>query len=142
MLSLVTAAVFALTPAAAGQPSDTALLIAFADTFDRAQLTKDAAALDRMTSDDLIFIDGSGKRQGKAAFIAGWTAPGDRFEPIILVDRTVTVVGDNVGIVGAEVNLKGRSAGKPFSSRFRFADTFEKTKVGWRAVHIQVTRIP
>lgn len=43
-----------------------------------------------MVSDDLIFIDGSGARKDKKAFIAGWTAPGDRFEPIHLIDRTFT----------------------------------------------------
>lgn len=141
MLSLVAAAC-AMTPASAGLPSHTASLIAFADAFDRAQLEKDARALDRMTSDEMIFIDGSGKRQGKAEFIAGWTAPGDRFEPILLIDRTITLVGADVGIVGAQVTLKGTSGGKSFSSRFRFADIFEKSKTGWRAVHIQVTRIP
>lgn len=142
LLSIVAAAAFATTPAIAREPGDAASLIEFADAFDRAQLSKDAGALDRMTSDELIFVDGSGKRHGKAAFIAGWTDPEDRFEPITLVDRTVTLVGHDVGIVGAEVNLKGTSAGKSFSSRFRFADTFERTKAGWRAVYIQVTRIP
>lgn len=39
--------------------------IGFADQFDRAQLAKDRVALERMVSDDLVFIDGSGKRRGK-----------------------------------------------------------------------------
>src|SRR5687768_14186108 len=68
---------------------DTAGLTAFADSFDRAQLEKDGAALGRMVADDLIFITGSGERQDKAEFIAGWTAPGDSFDPITLVDREV-----------------------------------------------------
>jgi hypothetical protein len=46
-------------------------VLALADAFDRAQLTQDARALDTMIADDLVFIDGSGKRQGKKEFIAG-----------------------------------------------------------------------
>jgi ketosteroid isomerase-like protein len=149
MFCVIAAAALAVaTPAgsasaAAPERSEScASLIAFADAFDRAQLSKDAAALDRMTSDNLIFIDSAGMRRDKAAFIAGWTAPGDRYEPIVLVDRTVTLLGEDSGIVGAEVTLRGVSGGSPFASRFRFADTFERTNGRWRAVHIQVTRIP
>jgi ketosteroid isomerase-like protein len=142
LLAAAAAALSAPLAVAATQAEATAAIVAFADAFDRAQLARDAAALDRMVSDDLVFIDGSGARQGKKAFIAGWTAPGDRFEPIRLIDRTFTPLGPNAWIVGAEVTLKGTSDGKPFASRFRFADTFRRTGGQWRAVHIQVTRIP
>ena len=116
-------------------------LIAAADAFDKAQITKNGAALERMVLDDLIFIDSSGKRLGKKAFIDGWTAPGDKFDPIVLIDRTVTPLGPDAGIVGAEVNLCGTSGGARFCSRFRFADTFRRIAGQWRAAHIQVTRI-
>ena len=128
--------------AAAPSEEDRASLIAFADAFDRAQLAKDGAALERMVADDLVFIDGSGKRQGKKAFIAGWTAPGDRFDPITLKDRTVTLLGPDAGVVGAETTLSGLSGGDAFASHFRFADTFRRSGGRWQAAHIQVTRIP
>ena len=118
-----------------------ASLIAAADAFDKAQITKNGAALEQMAMDDLIFIDGSGKRLGKKAFIDGWIAPGDTFDPITLIDRTVSLMGPDVGIVGAEVNLCGTSGGTRFCSRFRFADTFRRVDGRWRAAHIQVTRI-
>ena len=121
--------------------ADTAGLTAFADSFDRAQLEKDGAALGRMVADDLIFITGSGERQGKAEFIAGWTAPGDSFEPIRLIDRKVRPLGADGGVVTAETTLSGVSGEQRFSSKFRFSDTFERTGGEWRAVHIQVTRI-
>ena len=121
--------------------ADTAELAAFADRFDRAQLEKDGATLERMVADDLVFITSSGERQGKADFIAGWTAPGDSFEPITLVDRVIRPIGADVGVVTAETTLSGVSGGQRFSSRFRFSDTFERTGGEWQAVHIQVTRI-
>ena len=140
VLLLVLAA--AVSAAGAAPPSaDTAAVLAFADRFDRAQLTKDRAALERMTADDLVFIDGSGKRQGKQAFIDGWMAPGDRYDPITLTDRVVVPLGPDAVAVSAETVLSGTSDGKSFSSRFRFTDTFRRAGDGWQAAHIQVTRI-
>lgn len=130
-------------PAAQASPAAADMsLIEFADRFDRAQLAKDGPALERMVADELVFIDGSGKRQGKREFVAGWTAPGDSFDPITLVDRVVVPMGPDAGIVSAETVLSGVSGGKRFSSRFRFSDTFRRVHGQWRAVHIQVTRLP
>ena len=94
-----------------------------------------------MVADNLVFITGSGQRQGKREFIAGRTAAGDRFDPITLGDRVVTPLGDNAGMVSAETVLSGTSDGIPFASRFRFTDTFSRVAGEWRAIHIQVTRI-
>jgi ketosteroid isomerase-like protein len=142
LISILALAVASPVTAAPDGPPATDTLIAFADSFDKAQLAKDSAALTGMVADDLIFIDGSGKRLGKRDFIAGWTGAGDSFEPVVLVDRTVTMLGPNTAIVGAETALKGISGGKPFVSRFRFSDTFHRIKGQWQAVHIQVTRMP
>jgi ketosteroid isomerase-like protein len=122
--------------------ADASSLVAFADSFDRAQLEKDGAALGHMVADDLVFITGEGERQGKEEFIAGWTAPDDNFEPITLVDRVVLPLGADAGVVSAETVLNGRSGGRPFSSKFRFSDTFVREDGEWRAIHIQVSRIP
>ena len=139
---LATLLLLVATPVVAAQPrAESGAIVAVADAFDRAQLAQDAATLDRMVADDLVFIDGSGARRDKTAFIAGWTGKGDRYEPIVLIDRTFTRLGARAWIVGAEVTLKGVSNGRPFANRFRFADTFRKVEDRWRAVHIQVTRI-
>lgn len=78
---------------------------------------------------------------GDQLFIAGWTAPADKFDPITLIDRTVAPPGQDVAVVGAEVNLCGSSAGARFCSRIRFADTFVRVGGRWRVAHIQVTRL-
>lgn len=116
-------------------------MTATADAFDAAQLHKDAAAMERMIDPDLVFIEGSGKRLSKADFIAGWTGAGDRYDPIVLIDRTLTPLGRDAFVVSAETTLAGISGGEKFSSHIRFSDTFRRTASGWRATHIQVTRI-
>ena len=130
-------ALFAL----AATPTDSATLIAAADAFDRAQLAQDQAAMERMILDDLVFIDGSGKRLGKTELIAGWMGANDKYDPAVPVDRTVTPLGRDAAVVGAEVNICGTSDGTRFCSRIRFADTFVKVGKEWRVAHIQVTRI-
>jgi hypothetical protein len=137
-LSLLAALALATTPS---PPADRVSILAAADAFDRAQLTKDGAAIGRMLLDEFVFIDGSGKRLGKKEFIDGWTAPGDRYDPITLIDRTVTPLGREAAVVGAEVNLCGTSDGARFCSRIRFADTFVRVAGDWRVAHVQVTRI-
>lgn len=123
--------------------ASTAVNIAsFADAFDRAQISKDRPALERMVANDLVFVDGSGKRQGRKEFIDGWTTPGDSYDPVTLTDRFILPLGRDAVVVGAETMLTGTSDGKRFASRFRFADTFVRVRGQWRATHIQVTRIP
>lgn len=127
--------------ALAATPTDTASLLAAADAFDRAQLAQDEAAMERMVLDDLIFIDGSGRRLGKKDLIAGWMALGDKYDPAEPVDRIVTPLGRDAAVVSAEVNICGTSGGARFCSRIRFADTFVKVGKQLRVAHIQVTRI-
>ena len=139
------AALLLVASSASAQPAPSSIpttkLLAVADAFDRAQLTKDATALDRMIADDLIFIDSSGKRLDKPAFIAGWTAPGDRFDPIELIDRRLVRLGSDAFLVTAQTVLTGTSGGQSFASAIRFTDTFRRVAGRWQAVHIQVTRL-
>lgn len=143
MLATLLAIAAATAPASAHhQPAgDIAALTAFADAFDAAQIAKDGAALDRMVADDLVFIDGSGKRLGKADFIAGWTGAGDSYDPVTLRDRIVMPLGAGAGLASAEAILSGRSAGKPFRVRIRFTDIFRRTGGTWQASYIHVTRM-
>jgi hypothetical protein len=150
MLARITIASIALTlsPISAATPPETIITgprntdaLAIADAFDRAQLTQDRARLEAMVDDDLIFIQGSGVRAGKRAFIDGWTTPGDQFDPVKLIDRTVLWLGPDTFMVTASTTLRGMSGGKRFASSFYFTDTFRRTAGTWRAIHIQVTRI-
>ena len=127
---------------AAEAQGDIADLTAFADAFDAAQIAQDRAALDRMVADDLVFIDGSGKRYGKAFFIDGWTGPDDDYDPVTLKDRVILPLGKDAGLASAETILSGRSAGKPFRVGIRFTDIFRRHGDSWQASYIHVTRMP
>ena len=93
MTAIILALGTALPAAAADAPaSEVTDLRAFADAFDAAQIAQDRAALGRMVADDLVFIDGSGKRYGKAFFIDGWTGADDDYDPVTLSEIEPKVV--------------------------------------------------
>lgn len=127
--------------AADASASEIAELRAFADAFDAAQIAQDRAALERMVADDLVFIDGSGKRYGKAVFIDGWTGADDDYDPVTLKDRVILPIGADAGLASAETVVSGRSAGKPFRVRIRFTDIFRRRGDTWQATYIHVTRM-
>ncbi|MBO9695301.1 MAG: nuclear transport factor 2 family protein [Sphingopyxis sp.] len=128
--------------AADASADNVASLRAFADAFDAAQIAQDRAALETMVADDLVFIDGSGKRYGKAFFIDGWTGPDDDYDPVALKDRVILPLGSGAGLASAETILSGRSAGRPFRVRIRFTDIFRRDGNNWQAAYIHVTRMP
>lgn len=141
-IAAIALAIGMASPSAGAPADDAASLRAFADAFDAAQIAQDRAALDTMVADDLIFIDGSGRRHGKAAFIDGWTGPDDDYDPVTLTDRVILPLGKDAGLASAETILSGRSAGKSFRVRIRFTDIFRRHGDGWRATYIHVTRMP
>lgn len=112
------------------------------DRFDRAQIEGDRAVLEAMTADSLVFVGSDGARQDKSAFIAGWTDPAIRFDPVTIHDPYIVPLGADAGIVGGDALLSGTAGGRAFTSRIRFADTFQRIDGCWRAVHIQATRVP
>ncbi|HTU11825.1 MAG TPA: nuclear transport factor 2 family protein [Allosphingosinicella sp.] len=127
---------------AAGQDVPVETLRDLADRFDRAQIEQNRAAMEAMTAPDLVFVGSDGRRQDRAAFIAGWMDPGTRYQPIQVTDRYILPLGPDAGVVGGDVVVRGTSNGRPFAVRIRFSDTFRRTAGQWRAVHIQATRVP
>ena len=144
MRALLAAALLMLAPPAFAAPGDVPVetLRQVADRFDRAQIAQDRPTLEAMTAESLVFVGSDGARQDRAGFIADWIDPNVRFEPITITDRYFIPLGPDLGIVGGDVVLRGRSGTQPFASRIRFSDTFRRIGGRWRAVHIQATRVP
>lgn len=136
--ALVTAAV--LAAATPDVPVETQRIVA--DRFDRAQVEQDRATMEAMTAPDLVFVGSDGRRQDRAAFIAGWMDPGTRYEPINVIDRYFLPLGPDSFIAGGDVVVRGTSGSQAFAVRIRFSDTFRRTGGQWRAIHIQATRVP
>lgn len=136
------AACLALPATAQTTASTETEIKAASQAFDDAQLHHDRAALERFLAKDFKFVRGSGKITGRDEFIASFTDPKTKFEPFVIVDRIYVPLGPDAGIVGGDGAIRGSEDGKPFTERFRFADTFHRRDGRWQVVYVQVTPIP
>lgn len=142
-ICVVLAAALASCRSTAEAPADpTADLQRAAADFDRAQLHRDRAALERFLADDLVFVRGSGKVEGKAAFVATFTDPALVLDPFTIRNPVFVRLGDTSGLVGGEAILSGTESGKRFSEHIRYADVFTWRDGRWQVAYVQVTPIP
>ncbi|HET9624346.1 MAG TPA: nuclear transport factor 2 family protein [Kofleriaceae bacterium] len=114
---------------------------AAAAAFDDAQLHGDRATLDRFLAADFVFIRGAGVVADRAAFLAAFSDPDQRFEPFEIVDRRAIVLGDAAVLIGGEATIRGTAHGAPFQDHFHYADIFQRRDGRWQVVYTQVTPI-
>jgi hypothetical protein len=117
--------------------SDEVSLRAAEDALQRAQLTSDADALDRLLHPDLTFVGPDGALTGKADDLEVHRTGAiriDRSEPEDLVVR----INDGVGVTVLTARLKGSYEGQEFDGRMRYTRTWALSEEhGWRVVAAQ-----
>jgi ketosteroid isomerase-like protein len=111
-----------------------------ADAWDVAIVKKDRKAIADNMSESFFMIGSSGETENKAQFVADLTSPNITIEPYTVDEFKVRIYGDTALINGA-TNMHGVEGGKPFSSHYRFTDTYVKEGGVWRIVNVQTTRI-
>ena len=129
-------------PAPAQAPGDNSEVRAAARAFDQAQQHGDRAVLERMLAPDFLFVRGSGRVGDRRDFIAGFTAPGVKFDPFTILDPLFLRIAPDAAIVGGEGWIRGVEDGKPFAEHFRYSDTFARRDGQWLVVYTQVTALP
>lgn len=117
--------------------SDEANLRAAEEALQRAQLTSDVDALDRLLHPDLTFVGPDGALTGKADDLEVHRSGAiriDRSEPEDLVVR----INDGVGVTVLTARLKGSYEGQEFDGRMRYTRTWAHSgDSGWRVVAAQ-----
>lgn len=140
---MVSAPAMAEGPAAQPMPSYPRVpadLAKAAADFDLAQVKGDGAALKRLLADDYLLINSQDKREGKAQFIADYTAKGFTMEPFAIDDQVIMVWADGA-VLGGAVTMKGMSDGKPYSMRIRFSDIWAERGGKWQVVYTHANRV-
>lgn len=128
-----------VTSLASGSSTDDAKIVAALDTeYQAAVKNNDAAAMDRILSDDFVVVLGSGKIYTKADLLQMARTRRVQYEHQEDSDQTVRVWGDTA-VVTAKIWLKGIDEGKPFEWHVWFSDTYVRTPAGWRYVHGQAS---
>jgi ketosteroid isomerase-like protein len=111
-------------------------LAAAARAFDRAQVTGDGDALERLLADDYLLVNSQGKTESKADFIRDYNAQDFSFAPFT-IQQPVEKVWGSGAVLGGVVDAKGTSGGKPYAVRMRFADIWAKRDGRWQVIYTQ-----
>jgi ketosteroid isomerase-like protein len=135
-------ALLASAPLTAQAPGPNAEVLAAAAAFNLAQQQGDRAALERLLAPDFLFVRASGRIGDRREFIAGFTTPGVRFDPLVVTDRLLLRVAPDVVVAGGEALLKGVDNGTALRQHFRYSDTFVRRDGRWMVAFSQVTTLP
>ena len=100
----------------------------------------DAAALERMTSDDYTFITLRGELRTKAEIVQGFKTGSFHYESRQISDLNVRVYGNSAVVTGRSIQ-KGSENGKDYSGDYRFTRVYVKQGGRWQTVALQTTLI-
>jgi hypothetical protein len=109
--------------------------------YDRAQIEGNRAELERLLADDYTLLNGAGKTETKAQFVAESTAPGFKLEPFVVTDA-LEKVWSNGAVMGGIATLRGVDGGTPFEATLRFADIWVKRNGKWQVVYTHISKPP
>jgi len=106
----------------------------------RAVVSGDAAALDRLTAADYTFITLRGELRTKDEIVQGFKSGSFHYDTRTISDLTVRVYGNTAIVVGRS-NQKGSENGKDYSGDYRFTRVYVKQGGQWQTVALQTTLI-
>lgn len=138
---LLSALVLVATPTPPQNASaDEGRILALENAWNRAEQSKDIAALDQLLAAELIYIDYDGSIQTKAEFLASAKSEGLAPEQIVNEEQHAHVFGDCAVVTGV-YREKGMNKGKAYLRRGRFTDTWVRLNGTWQCVASQSTLI-
>jgi ketosteroid isomerase-like protein len=147
MRALLTASLLALfyavlSPAqdSSNQSAEEGRLRALESAWNHAERSKDAAALNQLLADSLVYVDYDGALLNKKEFLESTLHNDIEQEQINNDGMTVHVYG-NAAVVTGVYRDKGIEKGKAFSRRGRFTDTWINENGTWQCVASQSTLI-
>jgi len=124
---------------ATSNSADDAKIVAALDTeYQAAVKNNDADTMNRILSDDMVVVLGSGKIYTRADLLQMARTRRVQYEHQEDSEQTVRVWGDTA-VVTAKIWLKGTDEGKPFDWHVWFSDTYVRTPAGWRYVRGQAS---
>jgi len=130
----------AILPAATPDAKTEKEVMAAMDAYKQALIKRDAAALSKVLSDDLIYTHSSNLHQDKAAVLE--SLKGNTFqEAIDFKDLKVRVYGNTAVVVG-DVDFHNNSGGTVSVIKLNILHVLVKGPQGWQIVARQAVRYP
>lgn len=117
-----------------------AALKAQADAWDVAIVRKDRAAIEVNLAEEFRQIDGYGNVEDRKTFVEGLISPDLEIDPYGVEDFEVRLY-DDVALITGRTRMTGRYRDEPFTSHYRFTDTYVREGGIWKVVQVQITKI-
>lgn len=107
-----------------------------------AMAKNDAAAFDKVTSDNFMFVGNDGSVQTKAERLASMKSGETKYESLTYDDLNIRVKPDGeAALVIGKATVKGMNMGKPVEGSNRVTQVWGKSKDGWKMISLQATAI-
>lgn len=134
-----------VSPALAGRASPAAnevdVLKAQAIAWDEAIVHKRRRAIEANMAPEFLHIGEDGVLSDRAKFLDSILSEHLSIAPYAMDGLQVRLFGDAALLTGTTL-LHGTWRGKPFSSHYRFTDTYVRRGGAWRVVQVQITALP
>jgi ketosteroid isomerase-like protein len=106
----------------------------------RALVDADVATLDRITSDDYVHVESTGKVRTKAQFLDGLRQGEYRFESFVVDENHVSIHGDTAVVTGSYHNVIRTRAGVQPVKHARHIRVYARRDGAWINVAHQATQ--
>jgi len=118
-------------------------IMALEQAWNQAYKSADAKALDSILDSSIVLINDDGSVQTKAEFLSSVKAskPASAQEQQVSPESLNVRVFGNVAIASGTMRVKGTEAGKPYSRRERFVDTWISKDGRWVCVATDATPV-
>jgi uncharacterized protein (TIGR02246 family) len=106
----------------------------------QAQLNGDAAAMDKLLSDDFVGITAFGKVTTKAQQLARIRDRVVELTQLDLSDIKVKLIGPIVAVVTSRAEITGVNEGTPLKGTFRYTRVYHRVNGAWKITSFEATR--
>jgi len=130
---LTACAVTVVTP-----ESESRLLAAQADAWDKAIVAKDRAGIVANMWPDFRQIRGGGHVASHDEFVKDVLDPAFSMDPYVVEDFEIRLFGDTALLYG-RIRMSGKDGGDRWNAHFRYIDTYVRRDGQWKVVSVQVT---
>lgn len=120
---------------------DIAALKTQAAAWDDAIVHKQRGAIEANMAPEFLHIGEDGTLSDRTAFLDAILSEHLSIAPYAMDGLQVRMFGDAALLTGT-TRMRGAWRGKPFSSHYRFTDTYVRRDGAWRVVHVQITALP
>lgn len=138
--TLLAAMLMCLGTAAAQNPAQNEITQA-ETAWARAIEKTDAAALERILADDLVYSHSTGLVETKQEYVKSMQSGNQKYASVQAMNPKVRVYGDTA-VVNTRVRMTGSTKGQPFDNQLMMIHVWVKKQGRWQLVAHQTTRLP